>query len=254
MISSEQHVQNQVRLSFQLGYRLLDTASGYFNEEQIGKAIIQSELNREEIFITSKMRISEQGYDNTLKAFEKSLVSLGVEYLDLYMLHWPIPNKYLETYKAVERLYSEGLVKSIGISNFQIKHFEILLKKCSILPSVNQIELHPYLTQKELIKYYSKFNIKIEGYSPLAIGKVLDDKLLNNIAFTHKKTVSQIVLRWHLQNGVIPIPKAITLSHLAENIDIFDFVLSNDEMHKIDSLDKGLRTCVYPDILKGDYN
>lgn len=247
-----EEVYLSVREAINAGYRLLDTASGYFVEREVGHAVRDSGIPREDIFVTTKMRISEQGYDKTLRAFEESLSRLGMDYVDMYMLHWPVPDAFLQTYRAVESLYREGRVRMIGISNFERKHFQQLSAVCNVLPVVNQIELHPYLAQEGLADYFAQYGVRLQAWSPFGRGALLKDKALCRIAAAHGKTTAQTVLRWGFQRGVIPIPKGRG-EHIRENIDIFDFQLDGAEMDEIGALDRGERCMPYPGILKGDY-
>ncbi|HWO75597.1 MAG TPA: aldo/keto reductase [Bacillus sp. (in: firmicutes)] len=235
--------------ALEAGYRSIDTAMIYKNEEGVGKAIKESGIPREELFITTKVWNSDQGYDNTLRAFDASLERLGLDYLDLYLIHWPTPefDTYVETYKALEKLYRDGRVKAIGVCNFEIEHLERILKECEITPVLNQIECHPYLAQNELKEYCAKHNIFVEAWSPLEQGgEVLKDEVVRNIAESHGKTPAQVVLRWHLQNNTIVIPKSVTPSRIKENIDVFDFELTKDEVEKINELNRNRRKGPHP--------
>ncbi len=235
--------------ALEAGYRSIDTAMIYKNEEGVGKAIKESGIPREELFITTKVWNSDQGYDNTLRAFDASLERLGLDYLDLYLIHWPTPefDTYAETYKALEKLYRDGRVKAIGVCNFEIEHLERILKECEITPVLNQIECHPYLAQNELKEYCAKHNIFVEAWSPLEQGgEVLKDAVVRNIAESHGKTPAQVVLRWHLQNNTIVIPKSVTPSRIKENIDVFDFELTKDEVEKINELNRNRRKGPHP--------
>lgn len=240
-------VVQTVKTAIELGYRLIDTASLYQNEEGVGKAIKESGIPREELFITTKVWNTDQGYENTLKAFETSMEKLGLEYLDLYLIHWPVKGKYLETWKALEHLYHEGKVKAIGVSNFQIHHLKDLFENSKEKPTVNQVELHPLLSQEELRGFCAEQDIKVEAWAPIARGRLLEDELLNSIAQKYQKTVTQVILRWHLQNGVIIIPKSVNPSRIKENSEVFDFELSMEDMSKINSLNKNERTGPDPD-------
>jgi diketogulonate reductase-like aldo/keto reductase len=238
-----------VKKAVEVGYRAIDTAAIYENEEGVGQAIRECGVPREELFITSKVWNTEQGYDTTLKAFEDSLNRLGLEYLDLYLIHWPGKDKYLETWRALEKLYKDGKVKSIGVSNFHIHHLENLLANSEVKPVVNQIELHPLLTQVEIRDYCAKHEIKVESWSPLGRGNLLEEPTINHIAKKHGKSPAQVLIRWHLQHDLIVIPKSITPSRIKENAQVFDFSLSLNEMNQIDALNKNERFGSNPDEL-----
>lgn len=236
-----------INYALELGYRLFDTASMYANEKGVGIAINNSAIPREEIFITTKVWNSEQGYDNTLRAFDSSLKRLGLEYVDLYLIHWPVKNKYKETWKALEKIYKEGRARSIGVSNFLIHHLKDILDNCEIVPSVNQIEFHPFLIQPELLEFCKKHDIQVEAWSPLMHGRIFDEPLLKEIAKKYNKTIAQIVLRWDLQKDVITIPKSSNKERIKSNSEIFDFELSEEDMKSIDSLDRNYRIGADPD-------
>jgi len=212
-------------------------------------AILNGAVNvaREELFITSKVWNSEQGYEATIAAYEESLTKLGVDYLDLYLIHWPVEGKYKETWRALETLYKEGRVKAIGVSNFQIHHLEELMKDAEIKPMINQVEYHPRLTQKELQAFCQQHTIQLGAWSPLMQGQLLDNPELQEIASKHEKSVAQIILRWDLQNGVVTIPKSTKAHRIAENATVFDFELTADDMKRIDSLNQNHRVGPDPD-------
>ncbi|MFB6801573.1 aldo/keto reductase [Peribacillus butanolivorans] len=236
-----------VKKAIEVGYRSIDTAAVYENEEGVGQAIRESGISREELFITSKVWNTEQGYETTLQAFDDSLKRLGLEYLDLYLIHWPGKDIYLETWKALEKLYNEGKVKSIGVSNFHVHHLEKLLANSEIKPVVNQIELHPLLTQVEIRDYCEKHDIKVEAWSPLGRGNLIEEPTINHIAKKHGKSSAQVLIRWHLQHEIVVIPKSITPSRIEENAQVFDFSLSLNEMNQIDALNKNERFGSNPD-------
>ncbi|MFS0668104.1 aldo/keto reductase [Peribacillus frigoritolerans] len=238
-----------VKKAVEVGYRAIDTAAIYENEEGVGQAIRECGVPREELFITSKVWNTEQGYETTLKAFEDSLNRLGLEYLDLYLIHWPGKDKYLETWRALEKLYKDGRVKSIGVSNFHVHHLENLLANSEVKPVVNQIELHPLLTQVEIRDYCAKHEIKVESWSPLGRGNLLEEPTINHIAKKHGKSPAQVLIRWHLQHDLVVIPKSITPSRIKENAQVFDFSLSLNEMNQIDALNKNERFGSNPDEL-----
>ncbi|HZG72687.1 MAG TPA: aldo/keto reductase [Chondromyces sp.] len=230
-----------IKAAIQNGYRSIDTAALYANEDSVGQAVRESGILREDIFITSKVWNTDQGYDSTLRAFENTMNQLSFDYLDLYLIHWPVSGKYHDTWKALERLYDEGTVKAIGVSNFNIHHLEDLMSKSNEKPVINQIELHPYLNQSELREYCARQNIAVEAWSPIARGRLLDEPVLAHLAQKHGKTPAQIILRWHLQNNVVVIPKSVRAERIAENADLFDFELSLNEMLQIDALNKNER-------------
>lgn len=246
-VEKEEELLTAVKAAIEIGYRSIDTASIYGNEEWVGEAIRQSGLNREELFITSKVWNSDQGYEAALKAFNTSLEKMGLEYLDLYLIHWPVEGKYTETWRALEDLYKEGKIKAIGVSNFQISHLENLLKTAEIKPMINQIELHPKLAQTELRDFAAKHDMHIEAWAPLMQGGLFENEVLTEMAEKHGKSIAQIVLRWHLQNGIIVIPKSTKPHRIKENAGLFDFELSQQDMELIDSLDEHLRVGADPD-------
>ena len=242
---------NSVRWAIKHGYRSIDTAAIYGNEVGVGQGIREgleeTGLSREDLFITSKVWNSELAYEDALAAYDASLKRLGLEYLDLYLIHWPKPGKYKEGWRALETLYKDGRVKSIGVSNFQIHHLEDVLQDAEIVPMVNQIEYHPYLTQKDLHAFCSERDIKVEAWSPLMAGELLDQPMLQEIANKHSKSVAQVILRWDLQNGVITIPKSINEHRIIENANIFDFELSGEEVQQIFELNQNRRCGADPD-------
>lgn len=236
-----------VKKAIEVGYCAIDTAAIYGNEEGVGQAIRECGVPREKLFITSKVWNTEQGYETTLQAFDDSLKRLGLDYLDLYLIHWPGKDKYLDTWRALEKLYKDGKVRSIGVSNFHIHHLEDLLANCEVKPVVNQIELHPLLTQGEIRDYCEKNEIKVEAWSPLGRGNLLEEPTINHIAKKHGKSSAQVLIRWHLQHDIVVIPKSITPARIEENAQVFDFSLSLNEMNQIDSLNKNERFGSNPD-------
>ncbi|MET8997349.1 aldo/keto reductase [Amycolatopsis sp. NPDC004169] len=239
-----------VKTALEVGYRSIDTAAVYGNEKGVGQAIAESGIARGELFVTTKLWNSAQGYDSTLKAFDESMAKLGLEQLDLYLIHWPTParGKFLDTWKAFEKLYTDGRVRAIGVSNFQPSHLERLLDAAEIAPAVNQVELHPYLQQRELREFDAKQGIATEAWSPLAKGgSLLGDPVVAELAVKHSRTPAQIVLRWHLQLGNVVIPKSVTRSRIEENFDLFGFTLTEEEMESLTPLDRGERTGPDPD-------
>ncbi|PNR93670.1 glyoxal reductase [Petrotoga sp. 9PWA.NaAc.5.4] len=236
-----------IKYALSIGYRLIDTAEMYENEEEVGKAIRESRIPREELFITSKVWNTNQGYESTLRSFENSLKRLGVDYLDLYLIHWPVRGKYIETWKALEKIYKEGRVRAIGVSNFLIHHLKDIIDNCEIVPMVNQVEFHPYLLQKDLLEFCKKNKIQMEAWSPIMRGRVNDIPEIIEIAKKHHKTPSQVVLRWDLQHEVVTIPKSVHKERIKENAEIFDFELTEEEMRIIDSLNQNKRFGANPD-------
>lgn len=236
--------------AIEMGYRLIDTAALYGNEGEIGKAIENSKIPREDLFITSKVWNSDQGYDNTLKAFEKSLKRINLSYLDLYLIHWPVSGLRNDTWKALEKIYENGRVRAIGISNFTIRHIDELLNKTSIIPMVNQVEFSPFLYQKKLLEYCNSKNIQLEAYSPLTRGRRFSDSTLKSLSLKYNKSVPQILIRWALQHKIVEIPKSGNKQHLKENADVFDFELVTSDMDQIDGLDEDLRIVEDPNQYK----
>ena len=233
-----------VKKAIQVGYRSIDTAMIYKNEKGVGKAIHESSIPREDLFITTKVWNSDQGYDRTLCAYEESLERLGLDYVDLYLIHWPAPqfDRYVDTYKALEKLYQEGRVKAIGVCNFDINHLERILTECDVRPVLNQVECHPYFSQVELKEFCAKQDIFVEAWGPLEQGgEVLQDPVVVEMSNHHQKTPAQIVLRWHLQNNTIVIPKSVTPSRIEENLNVFDFELTQKEMTRINGLNMNRR-------------
>jgi 2,5-diketo-D-gluconate reductase A len=239
-----EETQEVVETALATGYRHIDTAAAYRNERGVGEAIAAAGLARDEVFLTTKLWNSEQGFEATLAAFEKSLERLGTDHVDLYLIHWPMPSedRYLETWRAFEQIHAEGRARSIGVSNFRVEDLERLQSEAERLPTVNQIELHPSLRQAELHAWHAEHEIVTEAWSPLAQGALLDDDTIVTIAAHREKTPAQVILRWHLQLGNVVIPKSVTPERIRENIEIFDFELSDDDMAAIARLDAGKRT------------
>ncbi|RAS66171.1 diketogulonate reductase-like aldo/keto reductase [Lentzea atacamensis] len=232
------------------GYRSIDTAAAYGNEGGTGEAIARSGVDRDEVFVTTKLWNSDHGHDATLRAFDESVKKLGLDVLDLYLIHWPMPARdlYVETWKAFVQLQKEGRVRAIGVSNFQPAHLRRLIDETGVVPAVNQIELHPYLQQAELREFHAKHGIRTEAWSPLGQGgELLADPVVTEIAARHSRSAAQVVLRWHLQLGNVVIPKSVTPSRIRENIAVFDFELSDEEMAALSTLDRGGRMGPNPD-------
>ena len=237
----DQECIQAVRWAIELGYRLIDTATLYGNEREIGKAIQDSKIPRRELFITSKVWNSDQGYESTLKAFDKSLKRLKLSYLDLYLIHWPVSGLRNDTWRALEKIYENDRVKAIGVSNFTIKHIDELISKTSMTPMVNQVEFSPFLYQKKLLEYCNSKNIQLEAYSPLTRGRRFNNSKLKSICVKYNKNVPQILIRWGLQHKIIEIPKSGDRQHLKENGNVFDFELDAGDMNQMDGLNEDLR-------------
>lgn len=247
-------IENAVRDALDVGYRMFDTAMIYKNEKGLGKALEKYGLLREEFFVTTKVWNTDQGYENTKKAIDVSLAQLGLPYVDLYLVHWPTAsedvkvslNKREETWRAMEEIYTSGKAKAIGVSNFTITHLEEMQKYATIMPMVNQVEFNPFLYQEKLLNYCKKNNILLTAYSPLVRGKRLTDEKLENIAKKYNKTIPQVMLRWSIQHGVVVIPKTVHKERMIENIDIFDFEISAEDMKTIDLMDENMRLASDP--------
>ncbi|MFJ6268148.1 aldo/keto reductase [Lysinibacillus xylanilyticus] len=235
-----------VKTAIAKGYRSIDTAQVYRNEESVGRgiraAIDEGLVTREELFVTSKVWNDGLSYEETLAAYDSSLEKLGLDYLDLYLVHWPgIDTNYINVYKALEKIYQDGRVRSIGVSNFHVHHLENLLKETSVVPVINQIEFHPHLTQEEVRAYCKEKGIQVEAWSPLMNGSLLEESLIQQLASKYGKTPAQIVLRYDVQHGVVTIPKTMTPARMTENLTVFDFALTEEEMAQLDTLNDGLR-------------
>jgi methylglyoxal/glyoxal reductase len=240
-----------VKFAIKQGYRSIDTAAIYGNEEGVGQAIREAMteygIKREELFITSKVWNSDLGYESTIAAYDTSLRKLGLDYLNLYLIHWPVEGKYIEAWRALETLYKEGRIKAIGVSNFQVHHLQDLMKDAEIKPMVNQVEYHPRLTQQEVKTFCDNNGIQFEAWSPLMQGQLFDNILLKDLANKYNKTVAQIILRWDLQNGVVTIPKSTKEHRIIENSNLFDFELTTEDMDRISSLNENHRVGPDPD-------
>lgn len=233
-----------------IGYRHLDTAAFYGNEEAVGEAVRDAPVPRDELYVTSKVWKDDNGYDTTLRAFDRSMALLGLDQLDLYLIHWPAPStdRYVDTWRALIRLQEEGRVRSIGVANFHAHHIERIVAETGVKPVVNQVELHPWLPQTELREFDERHDIRTEAWSPLARGRILGTPLLDDLADKHGRTPAQIVLRWHIELGNIVIPKASSPERLRENLDVFDFALDPEDLASMASLETGERTGRDPDL------
>jgi len=238
-----------VQAALRIGYRHIDTAEMYGNEREVGEAIARSDLDRSEVFVTSKLNNNNLGFDAALRAFDQTLAALGTDRVDLFLIHWPLPTvrDYVETWKALETLYAEGRARAIGVSNFQPDHLRRVLDETEIVPAVNQIEVHPYLTQEKLLAFDAEHGIATEAWSPIAQGAVLDDPVVREVADAHGRTPAQVVLRWHVQRGSIVFPKSVDPKRMAENFALFDFELPDADMERLSGLDRGERTGPDPD-------
>lgn len=236
--------------ALEVGYRHIDTAQGYHNEQGVGEAVRESGLDRSDVFVTSKLINGKHAHDDALAAFDGTLEALGFDYVDLFLIHWPLPGidiDFVETWQALEEIYRSGRAKAIGVSNFQANHLRRLIQETEIVPAVNQIEVHPYLTNEDVRAVDAEHGIATEAWSPIAQGLVLDDPVITGIAKEHDRTPAQIVLRWHVQRGDIIFPKSVTRSRVEENFELFDFELSDSDMGLITALNKDHRTGPDPD-------
>ncbi|MGH3436472.1 MAG: aldo/keto reductase [Sciscionella sp.] len=244
-----EETERAVGTAIEAGYRSIDTAKLYRNEREVGKAVGASGVPREELFVTTKLWNDEHGYEAALAAFERSRGELGLDYLDLYLIHWPVPSldRYVETWKALQKLLSDGSVRAIGVSNFQPVHLRRLIEQTEIVPALNQIELHPQLPQEELRAFHAAHGIATEAWAPLARGSMFSNSTIAGLARKYGRTPAQIILRWHLQRGTIAIPKSATPSRIAANFDVFGFELAADDIAAINELDTNHRTGLHPD-------
>jgi len=229
------------------GYRLIDTAAMYGNEADVGAAVRESGIPREEIFVTTKLWNSDHGYEQALKAFDHSLRTLGLDYVDLYLIHWPGGGKRSETWKAMEKLLKGGKCRAIGVSNYTIRHLQEMDSYAEVPPAIDQVELHPYLYQRDLIEYAKKKDIQIESYSPLTHGNMLSEQALVDAAKKYRRQVAQVLIRWGLQHGLVEIPKAAHRDHILANLEVFDFELSTEDMKALDALSRGYRVTWNPE-------
>jgi diketogulonate reductase-like aldo/keto reductase len=242
-----------VTMALEAGYRHVDTASIYGNELSVGEAVRASGVPREELFITTKVWNQDQGYEKTLKAFEASRTRLGLDRIDLYLIHWPVPSKgrFKDTYRAMEKLYHDGVVRAIGVSNFLVHHLEELLKAAAVKPVINQVEFHPFLYQPKLLDFCKRNDIRLEAWSPLTRGRFLDHTVIRGIAERHGRTPAQVLLRWDLKHEVVTLPRSTKENHIKENARIFDFELSGEDMKTLDSLDEDRRIGPDPNLFAG---
>ncbi len=242
-------LSNTICKAIQMGYRLIDTSAAYYNEKAIGRAIRKSKVAREELFITTRVTNKQQFSGTIREGFFKSLKELGLQYVDLYQFHWPVTGYYLDTWREIEKLYKEGYIKAIGVANCHQHHIEEILKICNVPPMVNEIEVHPLFSQKELIRYCNEHNIQVEAYTPLARNdeRLRRNRTLLSLAEKYKKTPLQIILRWHIENGVIPIPRSTNIKRLHQNIDVFNFKLTPEEKEAIDKININSRLRYDPD-------
>lgn len=245
-LGEDEEVIKSIKYALEVGYRHIDTATFYGNEEAIGKALKESNVQREDIFLATKLWNDCHGYENAMNAFNNSIKKLGVDYLDLYYIHWPTELNH-DTWRALEDLYYSGKVKAIGVCNFKIGHLEELKKTARIMPMINQIEIHPGFTQKEMVKYCQGNNIQVVAWSPIMRGKLFAEPLMIALSEKYNKTITQIILRWHIQNHIIPIPKSSNKDRIKENIDIFDFEIEKEDILKMDSLNRGENVSGVPD-------
>ena len=252
-VTGQQTISAAIASAYQAGYRLFDTAQLYGNEAEVGTALKQLALPRDEIFVTTKVAEENQGYNRAIASVKESLQKLQLDYVDLLLVHWPIERSFFETWRAFEDMKKEGLTKSIGVSNFEMIHLQYLATKAHEMPVVDQIELHPLLTQKPLLKFNQDHQIITQAWSPLGRGTVLDQDVLKQIAARHQKSPAQVILRWHLQNGVSFIPKSVHEARIAQNADIYDFTLTPAEMTQIDALNNYQRTGREPELVY-EYN
>jgi methylglyoxal/glyoxal reductase len=241
--------EQAVRWALEIGYRHVDTAAYYQNEKDVSRALKASGVPREQVFITTKVWNTDQGYEQTLKAFDLSRRNLELDVVDLYLVHWPVRGRFTDTWKALEKLLADGKVRAIGVSNFLVHHLEELGKSCSVPPVVNQVEFHPFLVQKDLLDYDAKSGIRHQAWSPLTRGRRLDDPVIMEVARKHGRTPAQVVLRWDLQLGVVTIPKSVHRERILENSRVFDFQLDADDMDRLTGLDAAARIGPNPDTI-----
>jgi diketogulonate reductase-like aldo/keto reductase len=246
LIQDQQEAMQGVKNALDVGYRQIDTAQYYGNEQYIGEALEQSAISRSSLFITTKIKNENQNWDLLIPSFDESLKKLHTDYADLLLLHFPVTELRRPAWRLMERLYNEGRARSIGVSNYTIRHLEELLRECDTPPAVNQVELHVYLQQPELVEFCKRHDILVEAYSPLAHGEGLDNPVLAEVAKKHHKSPAQIMLRWCIEAGTVPLPKSVRPDRIKSNFDVFDFSLDHDDMAKLHRLNSGLRTCWDP--------
>jgi len=246
---SNDDIINSVSKALEVGYRHIDTAAIYGNEEGVGQAIADSGISRDELFITTKLWNSEHDRDQVVPAAQESLKKLGLDYVDLYLIHWPTPgnDNYLDAWLGLEDVQQAGLSRSIGVSNFQPDHLQLIVARGNVVPAVNQIELHPTFTQKDVVLVNDELGIKTEAWSPLGLGEDLNDPTIVRLAGKHERTAAQVILRWHLQQGRIVFPKSVTPSRIQDNFTVFDFELSDDDLEAIDGVNRNNRIGLHPD-------
>lgn len=233
---------NAIHWAFEAGYRHVDTAKFYRNEKDVGEAIRNSGINRKEVFVTTKLWNEDHGYDSALKAFDKSLKTLNIDYIDCYLIHWPVHEKRKDSWKALEKIYESGYCKSIGVSNYMIPHLKELFTYANIIPAINQVEFNPFIYQKDLLEECNKNKIILEAYAPLTRSKKLNDKKVLSIAQRHKKSNAQVLIRWAIQHELVVIPKSVHKERIIENANVFDFILDESDMEILDNMDEGFRS------------
>lgn len=239
--------KDSVKAAIKAGYIGIDTAAAYKNEKSVGEAIRESGANRDDLFITSKVWNGDQGYEETLAAFDVTMEKLGLDVLDLYLIHWPVEGKYKDTWRAMEKLYKDGRIRAIGVSNFQPHHLDDLLADAEVVPAVNQVEFHPLLTQNELLDYSAKKGIQVEAWSPLARGLLFDNEVVKGLGEKYGKSPAQILLRWVLDKGVVVLTRSVKESRIVENADLFDFALTPEDVTALEALNNNQRTGPDPD-------
>ncbi len=249
----DDEVGEAIAVALEAGYRSIDTAAIYGNEAGVGRAIAAAAVPRDELFVTTKVWNSDQGYESTLLAFDESLGRLGLDYVDLYLIHWPVPSRdaYVDTWRALEKIAADGWARAIGVSNFQAPHLERLISECSVVPAINQIELHPRFPQQQMREFHARHGIATEAWSPLAQGGLLNDPVVAAMADRMGKTSAQVILRWHIQLGNVVIPKSVTPDRIRQNLDVFDFELSSDDLEQLARLETGVKVGPDPDTFSG---
>ncbi len=244
--SKPKECYSSVLSALELGYRHIDTAAIYGNEEDVGKAIRDSKIPRKDIFLVTKLWNADQGYDSALRAIDRSLEKLGTNYVDMYLIHFPVSEKRKESWRALEKIKVEGKAKSVGVSNFMIPHLKELLSSSSLVPAMNQVEFHPFLNDSKLLQFCQEKGILLEAYSPLAHGQKLQDPRIGKLAASYGKTNAQILIRWSLQKGLVVIPKSVKSERIRENADVFDFQISDEDMKSMETWNEDFRTCWDP--------